>query len=591
MPLILLFSFVLVCLFCPGMAASFEGGGTALLPADAAAGLRLETGAAASIRAVTVSGLPFARAAEVVSPGAEARPRISIAAGGPIAGFDVLHLSFWIRAEEEGTAVSVQFEPPESRFTHFLRMPVTAGREWKRHRYPFTVRRAPDADEAKIVFVLPNQAATIQLGGLELTNYARSRRPGELPVTSLDYEGREPGAHWRVEARQRIEQIRKAPLAVTVIDGKGEPVGGAGVAVRMKKHAFGFGTAISVPALAGRRADITPADVDIYKREIARLFNMAVIENELKWPQWTKRANRQDTLEAVRWLREIGLAVRGHVLVWPSWRWTPVDEALAAKNDPPVLAEVIRRHIRDAAGTMSGQLAEWDVINEPFSNHDFMDILGRKAMVDWFETARQADPNSRLFINDYGILSGNDRKHRDHYFDTIRFLLDSGAPLEGIGMQGHFPPQATAPVEVLRRLDRFAVFGKTIKITEFDIDTADEFLQAEYTRDFLTAVFSHPSVSGFLMWGFWEGRHWKPNGAMYRQDWSMKPNAHVFEDLVFRQWWTNADLVTDAFGLAATRGFLGDYEVAVNVGDFTRTLPATLSKEGLRLAVTVSDDR
>jgi hypothetical protein len=71
----------------------------------------------------------------------------------------------------------------------------------------------------------------------------------------------------------------------------------------------------------------------------------------------------------------------------------------------------------------------------------------------------------------------------------------------------------------------------------------------------------------------------------------LKPNAHVFEDLVFRQWWTNADLVTDALGAAATRGFLGDYEVTISAGDFTRTLPATLSKEGLRLAVTVPENR
>jgi endo-1,4-beta-xylanase len=581
---------ILFCLFCAATATSSQGGGKALLPDGAATGLRPEGDAAVRVRPVTATGLPFAQAAEIVSPGAGERPRVSTGAG-PIEDFDVVHLSFWIKAEKEGTTLAVQFEPPESGFSYFLRMPVTAGREWKRHQYPFTVRRAPAMGEAKIVFVLPNQPATLHVGGLELTNYAKSRRPSDLPVTSLDYEGREAGAQWRIQARQRIEQMRKAPLAVTVVNGKGEPVPGAQVSVRMKKHAFGFGTAVSVPVLSGRSPGISPHDVDAYKREIARLFNMAVIENALKWPQWADRRNRPDTLEAVRWLREQGLAVRGHVLVWPSWRWTPVEEALAAKNDPPALAEVIRRHIRDAAETLSGQLAEWDVINEPFSNHDFMDILGREAMVDWFRTARQADPHSRLFINDYGILSGNDREHQDHYFDTIRFLLDSGAPLDGIGMQGHFPPQPTAPEEVLRRLDRFAVFGKTIKITEFDIDTTDEFLQAEFTRDFLTAAFSHPSVSGFLMWGFWEGRHWKPNGAMYRRDWSLKPNAHVFEDLVFRQWWTNADLVTDALGAAATRGFLGDYEVTISAGDFTRTLPATLSKEGLRLAVTVPENR
>mgnify|MGYP001283902467 CR=1 FL=1 len=64
------------------------------------------------------------------------------------------------------------------------------------------------------------------------------------------------------------------------------------------------------------------------------------------------------------------------------------------------------------------------------------------------------------------------------------------------------------------------------------------------------------------MWGFWEGSHWKPLGAMYRKDWTPKPNAKAWEDLVMKQWWTNADVRTDAKGRATVRGFLGDYEVS-----------------------------
>jgi GH35 family endo-1,4-beta-xylanase len=93
----------------------------------------------------------------------------------------------------------------------------------------------------------------------------------------------------------------------------------------------------------------------------------------------------------------------------------------------------------------------------------------------------------------------------------------------------------TPPEEVLKRLDRFATFRKPLIITEFDIDTNDEQTRAGYTRDFLTAVFSHPAATGFLMWGFWEGSHWKPKSAMYRRDWSEKPNLRAYRDLVFDQ--------------------------------------------------------
>ena len=57
---------------------------------------------------------------------------------------------------------------------------------------------------------------------------------------------------------------------------------------------------------------------------------------------------------------------------------------------------------------------------------------------------------------------------------------------------------------ILRLLDRYARLELPIKITEFDVDVADESLQADYTRDFLYAAFSHPSVSGIQLWGFWK---------------------------------------------------------------------------------------
>ena len=60
-------------------------------------------------------------------------------------------------------------------------------------------------------------------------------------------------------------------------------------------------------------------------------------------------------------------------------------------------------------------------------------------------------------------------------------------------------------------------------ITEFDIVTSeDEQLAADYTRDTLIAVFSHSAYTSFLLWGFWEGSHWKPEAASWNKDWSSR---------------------------------------------------------------------
>jgi hypothetical protein len=75
---------------------------------------------------------------------------------------------------------------------------------------------------------------------------------------------------------------------------------------------------------------------------------------------------------------------------------------------------------------------------------------------------------------------------------------------------------------------------------------------------------------------------------MYRRDWSIKPNGEVWKDLVFNQWWTNAEGTTNASGRYKVRGFLGGYEVEVNHNGVTKTFPATLTRKGLVLKVTLA---
>jgi GH35 family endo-1,4-beta-xylanase len=421
---------------------------------------------------------------------------------------------------------------------------------------------------------------TVEIGGIELVNYGTTKKVADLPYTKLGYGGSEPTAAWRKAAEQRIEQVRKGDLTVLVKDKAGKPVRGAEVAVRMKKHAFLFGTAVSGVAFGGR---MNAEDLAKYKQKIVELFNFAVMENETKWPQWANEASRPATLAVIDWLRQNGFQVRGHNLVWPSWNNTNVKAVQDARNDPAALAKVITDHITETTTDLRGRLVDWDVINETFTNHDFMDLLGRHAMVDWFRAARAGDPTAKLFINDFNILEGDDQPHQDDYAATIQYLIDQGAPIDGIGLQSHFPARVTPMDDLMKRFARFAAFGKQLEVTEFDINTTDEGTQADYTRDFMTAAFSQPLVKGFMMWGFWEGSHWRPSGAMLRRDWSEKPNAEVYKDLVFKKWWTNADGKTSGQGTFATRGFLGDYEIEVKAGGKSKTERVSLTKEGAKV--------
>jgi endo-1,4-beta-xylanase len=138
---------------------------------------------------------------------------------------------------------------------------------------------------------------------------------------------------------------------------------------------------------------------------------------------------------------------------------------------------------------------------------------------------------------------------------------------------------------VLATFDRFETLGLLIQISEFDIDTSDEELKEHYTRDFLTACFSHPAVSGVMMWGFWEGAHWRPRAALWNKDWTLRPHGQAWLDLVTKEWWTHTNGVTAADGKFFTHGFCGDYEITVQSGQRAVTKSVPLPHGGAKLRV------
>jgi hypothetical protein len=118
-----------------------------------------------------------------------------------------------------------------------------------------------------------------------------------------------------------------------------------------------------------------------------------------------------------------------------------------------------------------------------------------------------------------------------------------------------------------------------MRLQRADINGTDEQLQADYTRDYMTLAFSHPAVTGFLSWGFWEGQGWRSDAAYFRKDWSIKPAGKVWIDLVMNKWWSRVSGQTDARGACSNRCFLGDYEITVIYNGKSKTLRTTLKKE------------
>ncbi|HEY4234318.1 MAG TPA: endo-1,4-beta-xylanase, partial [Lacipirellulaceae bacterium] len=343
-------------------------------------------------------------------------------------------------------------------------------------------------------------------------DYAQVEAAGNAPPP---YPGAESDAPWRAVAAAKIDANRKADFHIAVTDALGHALPNATVGVHMQQHEFGFGSAVQ----ADRLASTDPAQ-DIYKQKVQQLFNITTIENHLKWQPWVgdwgSAFTQSQATAAVNWLTSRGISVRGHNMVWPGKTNLPqsvnniLNQAPLSAAQQQQLRDMVAAHIQDIGSRFAGQLSAWDVVNEPRANHDIMDNLpeGNGAMATWFQQARQADPHATLYLNDYDIIEsgGNtNTANQQLYYNQIKALKDAGAPIGGIGFQGHFSQSnLTGPEQLWTIWDRFAQLGLKMQVTEFDVNTPDEALQAQYTRDMLTAAFADPNISDFLTWGFWQ---------------------------------------------------------------------------------------
>jgi endo-1,4-beta-xylanase len=533
---------------------------------------------------VSVQGMPFTQAMHLKTGNVSATAnawdiRSRCFTTYPAAKDSTVVATFWMRttAAPDGKGFTTfVHEQNVSPYAKSVTYSAATGAEWKRFQVPFAMADTFAANTYNFSFwvTYPNQE--IEIGGISIMNYGPGVSFSDLNLDGWPYDGHAADAPWRKAANDRIEKYRKTDLAVVVRDDAGAPIPGAQVHLKLKRHAFGFGTAIAHDPIMAATADGAR-----YREEVPKLFNKIVFENTLKWPVYESSWGREGADAIFNWLPSTGITMaRGHNLIWPGVSYLPqdvIDMLHASPVDKDKLRARIDSHFTDILSYTKGRLTEWDVLNEPYNNKDVQAALGDAEMAHWFQLAKSLDPNAKLYINDYSITEsgGNDFQHQNGFFNIIKFILDNGGPIEGIGLQSHFDSNLTPPDRVYEVLDRFASFGKELQVTEFDVNVKDEQAQADYTRDYLTICFSHPAMKGFMLWGFWAGAHWLPDGAMYRLDWSERPMLGAWKDLIYKQWWTDVQGTTDANGVFRTRGFLGDYDADVAAPGKTQTVSMT----------------
>lgn len=452
-----------------------------------------------------------------------------------------------------------------------VQFPITVGSEWEHFFVSLEAPQDYPVGVGHTTLFLGYSDQTIDIGPVTLRSYGTSREVDDLPATPLTYPGMDPEATWRKAAGARIDDVRRGDIEVEVIGSDGAPVEGAEVRVRMLKHEFLFGSAVS-SELSTRNED--PRNSERYIEEVARLFNTVSPFNAMRWKPWAgdwgSGWSKERGAEMVDFAEDRGFAFRGHVLLSPIWSELPEFlEGLA--SNPPALAQAILDRIDEAMELTRGRAVHWDVMNHPHENRDLTNILGDEVVIDWFERARAGDPDAKLFFSEYDILSDGPGTNGHH--ETVNHFVEvlAGAPLDGLAFNGNFRHVLTGPEDVYGHLEHFGTaLEKEIAISQYAISVKDPNLAACFTHDFMTAVFSHPSVSTFLMWGFWSD-----DDLIFENDWTQKLSGRVYEDLVLQRWWTDDTLTTDDQGGASVRGFLGDYEITAQAAGKTQSIRLT----------------
>ena len=249
------------------------------------------------------------------------------------------------------------------------------------------------------------------------------------------------------------------------------------------KDYFTVGVALNIRNVA------SPEQMAVVKKN----FNSVTAENAMKPGEIHPKEgvwNFAGADSIANWCRANGVKMRGHCLAWHSQfaNWMFTD-----KKGKPVSKEVFYERLRDHIHTVVNRYKDivyaWDVLNEaiadgdgrrapwmkeapsPYRKTKLMDLCGEEFIVKVFQFAREADPNVELFYNDYNACQP---AKRDRIYNMVKKMKEMGAPIDGIGMQGHYNIYFPSMEDFDAAIVKYSKIVDKIHITELDLRTNEE---------------------------------------------------------------------------------------------------------------------
>ena len=241
--------------------------------------------------------------------------------------------------------------------------------EWQTYYIPFEANQYIKKDDLALVMQFGFREQSFLIKDIAFEVFPENTNTSDLPKTKITYQGMEADALWRQEAKKRIETIRKGNFIIQVTEN-GIPVKNKDINIQLIKHQFPFGAAVN--------ADDVVEDNFKYKN-FKKAFSLAVFENDLKIKSWSREKNRQRTLEAMDILKKDNIQTKGHVLIWPGFRYLTA-EVKANQDNPEKVKELVKSHVSGILDATKGKVSHWDVVNECYTNKDLQNITGSESL-------------------------------------------------------------------------------------------------------------------------------------------------------------------------------------------------------------------
>ena len=287
---------------------------------------------------------------------------------------------------------------------------------------------------------------------------------------------------------------------------------------------------LAVPSglLMGTAADASLLPLTAYSQVLGREYNLIVPENDLKFAE-TEPAAHQFSFcagdQLLAFAHANGMKMRGHNLVWeedlPNWLTSGGYTGAQSSS-------ILQEHINTVVEHYKGQLVDWDVVNEAISDSPpyglkasyWLTQLGTNYVDTAFQWAHAADPNAKLFYNDYGGegLGGKS----DGIYNYVKGMVSRGVPINGVGLQMHVTPgNVPSQANISANMTRFAALGLEVHVSEMDVQlpvnangnatAANLAAQATTYQNVFAACQAAPNCTGFLTWGFTDAYSWIPS--------------------------------------------------------------------------------